>query len=248
MSEPRTARLVAAERFADSRLMRFQMNDGSPLAFRGGQYLIVDTGLSLPDGKRRKRAFSVLSPDSDLHEFELAVRHIDNGLGSEWMLALELGAELRFSGPWGKLSAPERGDVGPAWVLATDSGLTAALGLVRAQSFQPHLARTRFIWWAPCPQYFLCTDLFRACLPPCQEASFDTLPEIGSAQRLLDVDARLRDLATQGLPSRVYVIGDGHVATRAREHLLALGMESSAIQSESFFHHTVRKASPTQAA
>ncbi len=248
MTEPRLAQLVAATSYGESRLMRFEMSDGAELGFRGGQYLIVDTGLTLPDGKRRKRAFSLLSSDLDQHSFELAVRHVDHGLGSEWMLSLKLGAELRFSGPWGKLSAPEPGERGPIWILATDSGLTAALGLARAQSFQPHLAATRFIWWSPSPEYFLCPDAFLARVPACNEAKLELLAAIGSQQRLLEVDARVTELAKQGLPSRVYVIGDGKVISCARERLLALGVAPGAIQSDSFFHHAVRKATSTQAA
>lgn len=248
MSEPRTAQLVEATSFGGSRLMRFEMSDGKLLGFRGGQYVIVDTGLTLPDGKRRKRAFSMLSSDQDQHSFELGVRHVEGGLGSEWMLSLELGAELRFSGPWGKLSAPEANDVGEAWVIATDSGMSGALGLVRAQGFEAHLARTHFSWWLTSPEYFLSAATLSARLPACKTTRLETLPPVASAERLIEVELRVRALAEQGLPSRAYVVGDGRVATRVRECLVALGLEASVVQSESFFHHAVRKATSTQAA
>jgi ferredoxin-NADP reductase len=34
-----------------------------PLGFVGGQYVIVDTGVVLPNGKAAKRAYSILSSD-----------------------------------------------------------------------------------------------------------------------------------------------------------------------------------------
>jgi ferredoxin-NADP reductase len=248
MTEPSTARLVAATDFDGSRLLRFEMSHGKALGFRGGQYIIVDTGLTLPDGKRRKRAFSLLSSDLEQHGFELAVRHVEGGLGSEWMLSLAVGAELSFSGPWGKLTAPEHDHPGPIWILATDSGVTAALGLLRSRSFQAHLPVTHFRWWAPTTDYLLHPDAVLSSLPGCKDTRFETLPAIGSPQRLEHASCRVSELAQHALPSRAYLIGDGHVITCARERLTALGVAASAIQSDSFFHHAVRKASSTQAA
>ena len=51
MRPMRTAVLRASQDFACSRWLRFEVSDERPLSFRGGQYLIVDTGLKLPDGR-----------------------------------------------------------------------------------------------------------------------------------------------------------------------------------------------------
>ena len=52
MSDVRTAVLRAARDFSCSRWLRFEMSDERPLSFRGGQYVIVDTGY-VHGGKER---------------------------------------------------------------------------------------------------------------------------------------------------------------------------------------------------
>src|SRR6185312_5111517 len=74
-------------------------------AFAGGKYVIVDTGVDLPNGKRAKRAYSLLACDARdpaVTRFRVAVLRLDGGPGSAALHAIECGAALTFSGPWGK--------------------------------------------------------------------------------------------------------------------------------------------------
>ena len=108
MAQARVARLVKAECLgAEARLLRFALAEGE-IGFAGGQYIIVNTGIELPGGKLAKRAYSILSSDDDQREFQIAVRRIGEGPGSNFMHRIEVGAEVTFSGPWGKL-VPEAG-------------------------------------------------------------------------------------------------------------------------------------------
>ena len=133
MAEARNARLVDAQVIGtDTRLLTFQMEEGRPLGFIGGQYVIVNTGLPLPGGKIAKRAYSILSADTDQHRFQIAVKRIGVGPGSNFMHALAVGAELTFSGPWGKFYPADGEAPVPTLVFATDTGITAALGLFRS--------------------------------------------------------------------------------------------------------------------
>src|SRR4051794_14433839 len=125
MAEPRFARLAAASAPAPGcRLLELEMLE-QPLAFAGGQYVIVDSGLVLPNGKAAKRAYSILSADHERTRFQIAVKRIAGGLGSGFLHEAALGSTIRFSGPWGKL-APAAGVAGASLVLATDTGVTAA--------------------------------------------------------------------------------------------------------------------------
>src|SRR5260370_20070502 len=102
MAQPRVARLVKAERLGpEARLLTFVLAEGE-VGFSGGQYVIVNTGIELPGGKLAKRAYSILSSDADQREFQIAVRRVGEGPGSNFMHRIEVGAELPFSGPWGK--------------------------------------------------------------------------------------------------------------------------------------------------
>lgn len=246
MATVRTARLVEREAIADGALLRFAMLDG-PLGFRGGQYVIVDTGLLLADGKKRKRAYSLSSSDAAQESFELGVYPVAGGLGAAHMLSLSVGDELSFSGPWGKLVPPSAEQRGRVWVIATDTGITAAIGLVRGAGFAPALARTTLGWWSVGPEYFLSCAAVTARLPatlPLREAR---LPLPASPERPLAVSAHLEALAREGDPSLVYVTGDGHVPLLVRAWLDANGLAAVPLQTENFFHHPVRKSAAREA-
>ena len=244
MANVRTARLIERDTFRESALMRFELSDGEPLAFRGGQYVIVDTGLVLPDGKRRKRAYSLCSPDRDPRRFELGVHAVEGGLGAAYMLALEPGAELHFSGPWGKLVPPTLTPTptltpaaasidGPVWVIATDTGITAALGLVHGAGFAPALPHTTLCWWTASADYFLSRAAIAARLPPGLGLREARLPMIGSPERSLALPALLDELASDGLPACVYVTGDGLAPACVRAWCEQRGLTSIAVQGES---------------
>jgi ferredoxin-NADP reductase len=110
MAQQRIATLIESERLSDETcLLSFRMADGE-LGFVGGQYIIVDTGIPLPGNKVAKRAYSIISADDDQREFQVAVRRIGEGPGSNFMHRLTNGDTLHFSGPWGKFVAAEPAD------------------------------------------------------------------------------------------------------------------------------------------
>ena len=241
LSDIRVARLVDRAAFACSHWLRFELSDARPLVFGGGQYVIVETGLTLANGKPRRRAYSLLSEDSVHTHFELAVFQLPGGAGSQLMGQLELGAELRFSAPWGKLRAPADDARGPVWVIATDSGISAALGLIRARDFAQQLARTSLHAWTSSPQYFLDPTFIRARATIDAQLEFGTLSAIGSQQRQFEARERTRRLLAHSLPEHVYLLGDGEVARDLSALLVEHGVDPARIQVESFFNHIERK-------
>src|SRR5947209_5097689 len=100
MAERKTARVVSARMEGNARLL--ELEPSAPLGFVGGQYLIVDSGQLLPSGKAAKRAYSILSSDARQDRFQIAVKRIEGGPASNFLHAVEPGAEVPFSGPWGK--------------------------------------------------------------------------------------------------------------------------------------------------
>src|SRR5438105_4520022 len=154
MAVPRFARLIAATELGPgTRLLELAMADDEPLGFIGGQYVIVDSGLVLPNGKAAKRAYSILSADSEQTRFQVAVKRIEGGLGSGFLHEAQVGTAITFSGPWGKMF-PAAGATGATLVLATDTGVSAALGLLQSARFAPLLAATTFLWLRAAPDYF----------------------------------------------------------------------------------------------
>ena len=163
MAVAKQAQVVRAKTVgAHTRLLELVATE--PLGFVGGQYIIIDSGLVSANGKAVKRAYSLLSSDADQHRFQLAVQRIPNGPGSEFLHGLEAGMKISFSGPWGKLFLRERVP-GATLILATDTGITAALGLIRSTEFTPLLAETSFIWLRTSSDYFLPDDFVRGWFP-----------------------------------------------------------------------------------
>src|SRR5690349_11307689 len=102
MAVAKAASIVAAETVGPlARHLVLEMEAGASLGFAGGQYVIVDSGIALPGGKIAKRAYSIASADAEQSRFEPVVRRHPNGPGSSYMHELEVGATVKFSGPWG---------------------------------------------------------------------------------------------------------------------------------------------------
>ncbi len=243
MAVPRAARVVAATSVGpETRLLDLEMADGLPLGFTGGQYIIVDSKLVLPNGKAAKRAYSILSEDKDQFHFQLAVKRILDGPGSEFMHRVAAGTELSFSGPWGKFYPPE-GVSGATLVLATDTGITAALGLVRSRRFEPLVGSAIFIWLRASPDYFLPDSTVRQRLPSgLKDVLIDALPCIAHQERIPYARRVLRQVFERVRIHRAFISGDGVVNYALLEDLAVEGIPVTPDNLESFFNMPKRSA------
>lgn len=152
MAIAKKARVEAARFAAGAILLDLALDE--PLGFAGGQYVIVDTGVDLPGGKRAKRAYSIVTSDEAQSRITLAVKRLEGGPGSNAMHALGAGDAVTFSGPWGKMVVGEE-TRGRTLVFATDTGITAALGLVRERGFDRLRAQADLVWYVESQDYFL---------------------------------------------------------------------------------------------
>jgi ferredoxin-NADP reductase len=245
MAVSRTARVVSSVEVAPhTRHVTLEMLDG-PLGFVGGQYVIIDSGLVLPSGKAVKRAFSILSADSRQEQLELAVLRLPEGPGSGFVHGLAPGAVVRFSGPWGKMRpSAERG--GPLLVLATDTGVTAALGLVRGQAVAPLSAGGAFVWLRTSASYFLPASFVVPRLPPrLGVVEIGLAPPVGHPERI----PACRQLVSRLLrrappPQQAFFCGDGAVNYALLDDLAASGLSLTRDNVESFFNMPKKAAPP----
>ena len=216
-----------------------------PLGFIGGQYIIVDSGLLLPSGKAAKRAYSICSSDAEQRRFELAVKQLPGGVVSGFLHDLALGAEVRFSGPWGKLGptegAPDSTTNGATVILATDTGISAALGLIQAARMQPLLASTTLIWLQVDGERFLPEAELRARLPAGCAVQLAALPPIGHPERVPHARAVLAAALSPAVV-RGYLAGDGAVNYALLDDLIAAGIAATRDSVESFFNMPKKSA------
>ena len=248
MAVPKTARLIAAETVGPrARRLEFEMTEPSLLGFVGGQYIIIDTGLTLPSGKAAKRAYSIPSPDTDQTRFELVARRIDGGVCSGYLHELELGSTLKFSGPWGKFLPEPATGKGATWIVATDTGITAALGLLHAAAFQERLAETILLWLAPSAEDFVTEAFVRERVDKgvgpsaLGELRMGALPPVHHPERLPVGLAHFQALFRAAAPVRVYLAGDGALLYPFANALALAGLAESQVAIESFFNVPVKK-------
>lgn len=236
MAIPKTARVVDARMLGpDTRWLMLEVAE--PLGFVGGQFVTVDSGMLLPIGKPAKRAYSLVSADAEQCCLELVVKRIPEGLVSGYLHTVAVGTELRFSGPWGKMSLePEA--AGRTFVLATDTGITAALGLVQGARFAPLLAHTTLVWLRSSPEYFVPDAFVRERVPAaCLQLAIEPFLHAGHPERVEAARARLRGYVQDaGPPARAFVTGDGAVNYALLDDLLVAGVRATKDDVESFFN------------
>ena len=241
MAEARLARVIGAERIGpQARLLRLAMAGGE-LGFTGGQYIIVNTGIELDGGKLAKRAYSIVSSDAEQTEFQLAVRRIGEGPGSNFMHRIAVGAELPFSGPWGKF-LPETTS-GSRLVFATDTGITATLGLLRGRQFREFAGDTIVVWFVEADDYFIPASFARAWIQAeCAGFEIVAAPRVGDPERLPCARALLDRVLARRRTDWVYLAGDGALIYPLRDHLSGAGVPLERIRLEAFFNNPDRRA------
>ena len=240
MAIAKHARLVAATELSPrTRLLDLQLEQ--PLEFVGGQYIIVDSGEMLPNGKSCKRAYSILSSDAQQTRVRLAAYHLESGPGSSYLHRLAPDAPVTFSGPWGKFQ-PLPQMSGPSLVLSTDTGVTAALGLIRSKKFEAAAGATIFVWLRTSSAYFLPEAFVREQLPArLRVVRMEALPPIGHPERVPYVVHVVGELRRRIGLSQGYLVGDGAINQAVSEDLVQAGMASHRCLGEAFFNG-VRKS------
>lgn len=206
-----------------------ELEPEASLDFAGGQYIYVDSGIALPDGKTAKGSYSFVSADARQERLVLAVKRI--GSVSKWLHERSVGDEVSFSGPWGRFTAD---DAPPrrTLVLATDTGITAALGLIRGRAFAPQLATVALMWLVESERYFLPDAFVRAALPAGVAYRQERVPAVGHADRPSAAVNWARALVAEaGAFERVFLVGDGAAIYPVRD---ALGVGEAKL--ESFFN------------
>ncbi len=243
MALQRTARIERVEQLSPhTRRFTLAMSEGEALGFKGGQYIIIDTGLPLPGGKVVKRPYSIVSCDAEQTRFELAVRKIDPGPGSAFMHALGEGASVSFSGPWGKLVSDVGAEDASTLIVATDTGITAALGLVQATALRPYAERTSLLWLVRAHDDFLPASFVTQRLPAGCSIHVGLVPTIGHPERALAARDHLQRWRGDRRVERAFLVGDGAVLFALRDALATLDVDDGCIGIECFFNNPARKA------
>jgi ferredoxin-NADP reductase len=120
--------------------MGIRVRAKKPVQFEGGQFVAV----KVPNGP--KKLYSFASPPSGLlnsNEFELCVKYLPGGAGSEYLAGLKPGDSMEVWGPYGDFvyeSDPSRS----VCFIATGTGIAPMRSIVLSEQFQinPPLSAT----------------------------------------------------------------------------------------------------------
>lgn len=230
---------------ASSDLYRFERSDGSAFEFVGGQYVILNLGNDI-DGKSIKRAYSILSSDSKTDSFQICVKRLGTGKASSILPKLELGAELEYSGPWGKfVGDPTWPTPGFSLILATDTGITSLAGLLLSKKFSERLDSTITVWFKTKEEDFLSEKVLKNLLSGISNfPNIFQIPSISDPDRISTVLEILKSiLGDCTVPENAFLSGDGNILREVRSELIRLGTLESRIGMEAFFN-TQRNPSP----
>lgn len=244
MATAKQARVIATETWNEETChIRCEMVNPLELGFTGGQYVIVNSGILLPNGHLGKRAYSIPSSDVDQRRFDLIVRRIPGGVGSGFIHSLKVGQVFEFSGPWGKYLPPKGEEPGKTLIVATDTGVTAALGLIRGRKFVSFLSETTLTWFLESDSYFIPLDFVREWIPQeLREWTPIQTPPVGDSSRILFCRNKIQEIVEGRRFNRIYLSGDGQVLSGLKEFFMNRGYGEEQILVETFFNHVELKA------
>jgi ferredoxin-NADP reductase len=230
-ANPKRLRIVGARGLGPrTRALAVECVEGGAFDAVGGRYVIVHTGLVV-DGKAIKRAYSLVPAEGGA--FELVVKRLDGGPGSNALHEAPIGQELGFSGPWGKL-VPEAGLPPRTLLVATDTGITSALGIVE----QHRGELTEVLWLREADEPFLEAESVRERVERAG-ARFVTsaLPAIGDPDRAVTALARIDGRLAELSPSLLVATGDGRIV-----HPLVERARPVETRIECYFHNPDKKS------
>jgi ferredoxin-NADP reductase len=210
---------------------RLVIEPAVPIAFVGGQCIVVDTG-AVDGDKPVRRAYSLMSADSDGARLEIAVERMDDGAGvSRFLHDAPVGAALTLTGPWGEL-VPRDGAAGRAVIVASDAGITTAIGLVNGRRFAAARPSATVVWLRTSPDAFLGDHRVRARVP-CALHLVDA-PPIDHPERVAVARSAVAPLLTADV-EQAFAAGDGTINRALLDDFIAAGVPATRDHIESFF-------------
>ena len=225
----------------------FYMSVEEPLEFQGGNWIMLDPGIVLENGKTAKRAYSILSSDLNQREFTIAIKLLPQGIATNYIYSeAKVGSEFKISGPYGKEFCIKPDDsVKPLVVIATDTGITAALGIVLSNMTKEFLIKgCKLLWFREDDSYFLDTEFVKQQLPPSVSTNF-RVHKIASThtpdERIIQASNILRNsLSSLVYPSKLsdalfFLAGDGTVLNSFEKIFLEERVKKEQIRMDIFF-------------
>ncbi len=210
---------------------------GEAFRFRPGQYMIF----SVPGTPHAiRRSYSISTPPSDARHFEVCVRAVAGGAGSNFIHRLRPGARLAVEGPFGDFVLDEASPRDIV-MIATGTGIAPIKSMLMHLLEQRSRRRVRLLFGLRHESDLFYTDLLRGLKAHYPGFEYKVIlsradPEAWSGPRGRVTDLIARHLtAAEARDSEAYLCGGRPMIESCTAALLALGFAPDAINYERFF-------------
>lgn len=211
---------------------------GGGFRFQPGQYVIFQ----IPGASGHeiiRRSYSISTPPSDARHFEICVRAVAGGHGSNWVHRLRPGTPVAFEGPVGDFTLRDTGrDI---LMVATGTGIAPIKSMLLHLLDQRSDRRVRLFFGVRSAQDLFYTDLLRGLEAHYPGFSSTIAMSAPDPTQWAGQPARVTDLVREQLTpehatrTEAYLCGSRAMVDDVREVLLAKGMEPGHVHSENFY-------------
>lgn len=122
--------------------LNFELVAPPRIEFQAGQYII----LNLPDGSN-KRQYSICSDQNKQHAIELLVDIKPEGVGSQYLAALDFGAQIEFMAPAGQFVVTKTEPQLKQYFVATGAGISPIRSMIQTMLIDEHDPRPIHLFW-----------------------------------------------------------------------------------------------------
>ena len=241
MAKVNTGKVTEIRQFQkDCRMITMDVKD---ISFIGGQYIIVNSGVKLAEDKFAKASYTLCSPISNPESISIIVKKIDKGVCSTHLVEkLKEGDELNFSGPWGAKKFEEFNPNDETLLIATDTGISAIIGLLNSEQTRDCLDKCRILWLTPSENYFIPLNDLKEMIPEQVQGKI-TVEYVAQPNFSIRIDqskAILKNILESYKPKFAMLAGDGDIIEPLQQQLYKSGIEEN-IPVDWFFNNPKKK-------
>jgi ferredoxin-NADP reductase len=209
------------------------------LRWRAGQFLSLRCGDRRTGDPDARRSYSIASSPERKDGFELLVKLLPDGVGSEFFRDLRAGGELHFTGPMGFFTC-ELAHAGDAVFAATGTGIAAALPMIEETLARPaETGKVHLFWGMREERELYWTDRLDALAASSPRFSF-RLCLSRPSPAWTGAAGRINPHVLATLPSLArpvfYLVGNGAMVRELKAGLIAAGVDRKRqIRNEIFY-------------
>jgi Na+-transporting NADH:ubiquinone oxidoreductase subunit F len=206
-------------------------------AYQPGQYMIF----SVPGRPHAvRRSYSISTPPSDVRHFEVCVRAVAGGYGSNYVHRLRPGDEIPVEGPFGDFVLDEHSgrDI---IMIATGTGIAPIKSMMMHLLEQRSRRRLRLFFGLRHESDLFYTDLFRGLKAHYPGFEYRVILSRADRDTWSGPRGRVTDLIDEQLTekdaanSEVYICGGRPMIESCTDRLYRLGFPQDAVKHERFF-------------